>query len=265
MGKFLFLMILLIPSLSFGQEETWNNYLAQFEKGAGSVVLNMDIVKRAPIKSLPFIIITGVKFDLCDKNGFPQKEGFEKLYQISDSIYKAIENFTETEFVGTFTYQCERLDYIYVKDTIGLRNKVSATYKRIFPDYENYINIRSDKEWSAYLEFLYPNEETLEFMSNQSVIDKLIAEGDNLTQARKVDHWIYFLNKKDLNDFTEYAKSQSFKIEGSDKEGQEYQLHISRTDKVDIDSISKITTQLKKESKKFNGEYDGWETVIIKK
>lgn len=267
MKKILFLIILLIPELLLGQEETWNNYLGQFENGTGSVVLNMDIVKRAPIKALPFIIISGVKFKPCDKNGLPEDEGFAKLYQISDSINKAIENITETEFVGTFTYQCERLDYIYVKDTSGLRNEVSATYKRLFPEYDSYINIRYDKEWAAYLEFLYPNEQTMEYMSNQSVLDKLIAEGDNLIQARQVDHWLYFSNKKDLNDFAEYAKGQSFKIEGTDKvKGQElpYQLQISRTDKVDIESISKVTIQLRTDSKRFNGEYDGWETFIVK-
>jgi hypothetical protein len=43
-----------------------------------------------------------------------------------------------------------------------------------------------------------------------------------------------------------------------------YQLQISRTDSVETSYISKITIELRKKAKELNGEYDGWETFVVK-
>jgi len=267
MRKLLLLLTILLPELIWGQEDSWNNYLAQFENGPGSVVLNMDIIKRAPMDELPFIVITGVKLNECDENGFPKQSEFKKLYQISDSIINTIGKISKAELVGTFTYQCERLDYIYVHDSTELRMNIEKTFKTLFPEYATSISIRNDREWSAYKKFLFPNEITFEYMSNKSVIDKLIEQGDNLKEPRQVDHWLYFYNKKDSEIFAKVAKNLSFNVEGIEhikKANLPYQVHLSRIDNVDIESITKITIQLRDQAKKYNGEYDGWETFIIK-
>jgi hypothetical protein len=264
----LLLSIILYPFLIFGQNDNWDVYLAQYEKGPGSVTLNMDLINRAPIVDLPYILITGVKTKQCDPNGFPIQKELNNLYKISDSIISMVNRFTKAEVAGSFTYQCERLDYIYVKDSISLRSTIAAAYKKLFPEYIPYIKFSIDKEWKAYKEFLYPNEETIEYMSNQKVINHLVEGGDDLNKSRQVDHWIYFQSKQDRDKFINYAKKNSFKIE-SEKylkgEKLPYQLRISRTDKVDLASITSVTLQLKKEAIKFLGDYDGWETFIVKK
>jgi uncharacterized protein (TIGR01619 family) len=261
------LLMIFYSLLIYGQKDTWDVYLAQYEKGPGSVTLNMDLIKRAPIFDLPYILVTGVKAKKCDLNGFPEQTEFQILYRISDSINVIVNQFTKAEFVGSFTYQCERLDYIYVKDTISLRGKLETTYKKLFPEYTSSIKLRLDKNWDAYKEFLYPNEETLEYMSNQKVINQLVAGGDALSKPRQVDHWIYFQTKQDRDKFINFAKENSFKIESENylKEDKlPYQLRISRIDYVDLSSITKVTLKLKKEARKGLGDYDGWETFIVK-
>jgi hypothetical protein len=269
MKKTIFLLsIILFPFIISGQNGNWDVYLAQFEKGPGSVTLNMDLIRRAPIVDLQFILITGVKTKRCDSNGFPIQTEFNNLYKISDSIISVVNHFTKAEVAGSFTYQCERLDYIYIKDTTLLRSKIAESYKKLFPEYTPYINLRVDKAWKAYKEFLYPNEETLEYMSNQKVINQLLEGGDDLSNSRQVDHWIYFQAKQDRDKFIKFAKDNSFKVESEDYlkgEKLPYQLRISRTDKVDLPSITKVTLQLKKEAIKLSADYDGWETFIVKK
>ena len=70
------------------------------------------------------------------------------------------------------------MDYYYAADTAGIREKLSKLYATQFKSYEPYINIKADKEWQIYLEFLYPNDETRETMSNQKVVLKLQEAGD---------------------------------------------------------------------------------------
>jgi hypothetical protein len=268
MKKIQVLLILIFNTLIISaQKDNWDVYLAQYEKGPGSVVLDMDIIHLAPFKDLPYILITGVSIKKCNKDGFPEQNEFQKLYQISDSINRVVNHLVKTKFVGTFTYQCERNDYIYVNDTVGLRNKLEEAYRKYFPEYKPYINLRIDKNWIAYKEFLYPNETTFEYMSNQKVINQLLSAGDNLSQSRQVDHWLYFPTKNDRDSFSIYAEKQFFKIEDKNylkDEKMPFQLKISRKDKVDIESISTITLQLRKEATKDHGDYDGWETMVIK-
>ncbi len=95
-------------------------------------------------------------------------------------------------------------------------------------------------------------------MENEKMILNLTKAGDNLSKPRQVDYWLYFKTAADREKFNLESKEYSKNSE------LHYQLKISRVDKVDIDSITKITTTLKKKAAGLNGDYDGWETVVIK-
>jgi uncharacterized protein (TIGR01619 family) len=260
-------IIILTHQCIYSQEGNWDVYIAQWEEGPGSVTLNMDLINSSPKSDMPFLLITGVKYKKCTEDGFPEKGEFDVLYEISDSVNLTVSKLTLSEHVGTFTHQCERLDYIYIKDTIGIRSKLEKLYSSKFKKYNYYINIKVDERWKAYREFLYPNEETLEYMSNQKIVAKLFEAGDDLSKPRQVDHWIYFRNVKDREAFVNQVKNQNFKIESMDVVKEEkfpFQLHISRKDNVDLQSICKVTLELKKIAALYNGDYDGWETFVVK-
>jgi hypothetical protein len=260
--------LLLQTLLSFSQEEQWDVYLAQYEKGVGSTVLNMSLKQLAPMKQFPYLLTTGVKLINCSPEGLPVKDELDVLYQISDRIKALVDSISINKLAGTFSYQCERIDYYYLSDTNEVRKSLEAAYKNYFPNYKYSIKISNDQNWEGYLTFLYPNEETYEYMSNEKVIGNLTKEGDDLSKPRQVDHWLYFKTEADRNKFILYATKEKFKIEKKDyyKDSKlPYRLQISRTDKVDINSISTITIALRKKALEYNGKYDGWETFVIKK
>ncbi|MCM3654588.1 ribonuclease E inhibitor RraB [Metabacillus litoralis] len=66
--------------------------------------------------------------------------------------------------------------------------------------------------------------------------------------------------------FIKAVKKKGFSIEEEsnqmDEEGK-YILSLSRMDAVDFDSINEVTDLLVEISEKYEGEYDGWETVVI--
>jgi len=264
----MFLLTLFITSLSaISQEESWDVYMAQYEKGAGSTVINMSAKDYAPLKEFPFLLETGVHLINCTGDGLPSKAEFDKLYKISDKIKAVIDAAAKNKLVGTFSYQCERIDYYYLGDTGAIRQKIEAVYKSAFPRYKYSITIRKDENWEAYLTFLYPNDETREYMENEKVILNLTKAGDNLSKPRQVDHWLYFKTEDDRSKFVAYCSNEHYKIEGKNflKDATlHYQLQISRVDNVDLSSISKITILLRKKASELNGSYDGWETIVIK-
>lgn len=268
MKRILFSVIftLLIQSL-FSQSGEWDTYLARYEKGPGSTLVNMSLVKTAPDQQYPYLFAAGVQFRNCTAEGLPAPLAFNTLNKISDSVVALLNRSGKPVLAGTFTYQCERKDYFYVTDTTGLREAVTGLLARQFPGYRPAFLVKEDRSWDAYLRFLYPNEETREYMSNQKVVMQLQKAGDKLDQPRLVDHWLYFKTETDRECFVYTAVSKKFKIELKEivaGQALPYKLHISRTDRADLRSINTLTNWLKEEAKKCKGEYDGWETVVIK-
>jgi uncharacterized protein (TIGR01619 family) len=257
----------LVPVILTAQQPQWETYMGQYENGPGSTILDMSVKDKAPVKALPFLLVTGINFEKCNTDGLPEKEAFSQLYKVSDAVKLCMDSFIENIFAGTFTYQCERLDYYYIKDTAGIRQRLDKLYIDSFAGSKFYTNIKVDKIWQAYLDFLYPNALSLEFMLNEKLLMKLQEAGDQPDKERPVDHLLYFTTEADQQCFIPYILKQRFKIlakEKTDDSKRSYKLLISRTDKVDLATISAITIDLKRVAMKCNGEYDGWETAVVK-
>ena len=267
MKRTLLLIGLICSLICSAQEEDWGTYIAEYEGKPGTTLVDMGLKSSAPLSGYPYILVTGVKYKNCREDGFPEQGEFEKLYAISDAIGAKLKSLKLYKMAGTFTHNCERLDYYYISDTSNLRNNLASFYKTKFPSYTYYISIKTDKDWNAYLDFLYPSEITLEYMSNQKVLNALTDAGDKLVEPRSVDHWAYFGNETDRNCYINFVKKSGFKVEATEINNEQklkYSIHFSRVDKVDIESITNVTIDLRKSAKKCNGEYDGWESVVVK-
>jgi len=267
MRKLLLFLILGIANTALAQEEEWDVYLASYNGKPGSTVINMGLKKTAPLIKFPYVLVTGVRYTNCREDGFPEEGELDRLHVVSDSLDANLKAAFSIKKAGSFTNNCERLEYYYLSDTMGVRGKLLQLYASVFGSYEPYINIKADRQWTYYLEFLYPNATIREYMLNQKVLDALLKAGDNLEAARKVDHWAYFRTTKDMGCFLATIKAMGFEIgeTGNDeKSPMPFRLQFSRKDKVDLSSISAVTTDLRKKAAICQGDYDGWETFVIK-
>ena len=258
--------LLLINQLQ-AQEENWQNYIATFENKPGSVIVNMQLKEVAPIKKLPIVLVVGVTYSNCSEDGFPEKNAFDQLYQIADSIQSWLPLKAAATLVGSFTHNCQRLDYYYITDSSNIRKTLLTKLEKIYPEFPPYLNIKLDASWTYYLDFLYPNEYYEEFIKNQQVVLQLMKSGDSLTKERIVEHWIYFSTEKDRTCFLEQIKSDGFTIDEKRNRSdltQSYQLKISRKDSVDPYKITTLTLELRKKAATCKGDYDGWETIVVK-
>jgi Family of unknown function (DUF695)/Regulator of ribonuclease activity B len=248
--------------------ENWDTYMAKFEKNkAGSVLVNLALKKVSPMEAYPFLVVTGVKYTDCPDKGFPSKREYNNLYAISDSVKAEMEKISPAILCGTFTFQCQRLDYFYVADTSRARLHLQSLYRNRFPAYEYYINIKADKAWLSYNDFLYPNDKILDFMGNQKILMALQRAGDKLTRYRPIDHSSSFKTEADRTCFISYAIKKGFRITKKDDKGEAggpFRVIITKTDRPAVSTISKITLELRQQAAKCNGEYESWETVVIR-
>ncbi|MEN0006846.1 MAG: DUF695 domain-containing protein [Bacteroidota bacterium] len=249
-------------------DEYWDNYIAYYEnERPGSVMLRMDLINQAPIKGFEQVIITGVQYASDRPDGFPVASTMDTLYQIEEAVTAIIKQSTEVIFAGAFTFEKERLAYFYVQEVGDLKEQLANFYTSNYPQYQSILSIEEDANWGHYLEFLYPNEETLSYMNDSKVIENLKRAGDQLDQARRIDFWLYFPSKALLESCKEELLPLGFSVEKiaiNEQSDLQHELQIYKSDVVNINSIYSTTSELRTLAQKYQGSYDGWETVVIK-
>lgn len=255
-------------STAFAQEdENWETYMAQVDKKPASLLVNLALYDRSPNKLLPYLLITGPKSKLCQSNGLPPKDEISQLEEILHSADLFITGVTAKALAGTMTYNCQRVNYYYIKDTVGIEQALSRMYRRSFKDYKYVYKIKHEPDWSTYRNFLYPNEENLTWIENNKIITKLITQGDSLTKPRNISFVLLFKKEEDRKAFIYFANQKEYKIDEVNfikNADMPYLLKISKFDKIQPGIISQMSTEIKTEIKKYNGMYEGWTSELQK-
>lgn len=267
--KFIFRTFFLLPFLFYGQspQEDWQTYMAAYEGNKpGSTTVRMDLIEKAPMVDYNYVLVTGITYESERDDGLPKgDETFKLLHKIGNELEELLK-MQEGMLVGSFMFDFERLEYFYLKSDSGAKEKIEAYYKTNYPNKKYYLKIEEDKNWEYYTKFLYPNEVTQNYMTDIRLIDELKEAGDKLIIERRVDHWVYFKNKENLELFTEAIVNLNFKIEFSGRKGVAkfpYSLQFYKYNKADIDTINAITSSLLEMVKNYNSKYEGWETIVI--
>lgn len=256
------------PDLALEVPEDWNFYMCQIDEVPASYFLNLALAKIAPITNRSTLLWVEIKMNCSRKDGLSSSEEFEHLAQIEDQIIPALTSELAILYVGRLTHNHLRDLYFYCEDGTDPEHIINEVMQ-FYPEYRYRFDQKLDSDWSTYFNYMYPSKEIMQTISNRSVIENLQNHGDNLEVARAIDHWIYFKNEVDLHKFVEIILSWDFQINQRNKieeyDGFPYQLQISKTEFVDQQSIDHCTLQLSQLANQLNGEYDGWETVVIKK
>jgi len=244
-------------------QEDWVNYVVMKDNGVMSVSLDLNLdLNRPNYKNL---LIVGGQFSDCMKNGFPSEKGLPGLYAFSDSIAQAIERIGPNRLAGYITYKCMAFDVFYVKDTTGLRDELTHMIDDNFSEDKSYIDIKFDKNWTYYANFLYPRSYSAEFLTDQQYLTDLVLQGDDLLGLRKVNHWIYSKSVEKRNALGQKLKRLKFSLDSiayiRDRE-YPFQLTISRQDSITPSSIYELTTMLRNLSASVQSQYDGWSTEL---
>ncbi len=259
--SFLFIVGLLLSSPVSGQ---WEQYFAQWEGRPGSMLVDMGVRATAPLDDYPYLVSVGVAYEQCNDQGFPDTTTYQELTDISDKLFGYMDIQTTCRLVGTFTHDCRRLDYYYLKDTVAVRDFLIKFFSTNGEEYEALVNIKYDPEWNHYLNFIYPDLYIREYLMNADVINQLVAQGDDINKPRRIEHWAYFETEADRDRYRLIVLERGFKEETQGREGDQYYYHFSRRDHIEPEYITELTVHLQTEAQQLNGTYDGWESVVKK-
>lgn len=251
---------LIIPTYA---QEDWVDYVTEKDKGIMSISLDLSLDLSKP--RYYNLVLVGGQFINCMDNGFPTEEGLQDLMDFSDSMANAIDEVTPNRLVGYITYKCMGFDVYYVKDTVNLRNNITSVIDENFDDHLTYIEIKKDKSWVYYNDYMFPRDFSAQFLVDQNYLHSLVLQGDDLQGLRNINHWIYFKSLKKRNSFEKKIKNYKFSLDSiAYKKGSNYpyELIFSRQDSISPASIYRLTSLLRSLSAPLNGQYDGWSTEL---
>ncbi|MCD9189314.1 MAG: DUF695 domain-containing protein [Pyrinomonadaceae bacterium] len=248
-------------------QEDWAVYFCTCnEDEIGSVLVDLGYTNMAPIESKSYLITVTTFMNNPGKDGLSSNEESDVLNKIEDYFIESINKEFDSIYAGRLKYGGKILSYFYSSTSEKIQDTIDKL-KHNFPDYRFEYSIKEEKDWRAYFEVLYPSPFEMQVIQNGRVVENIESHGDNLQKERQVDHWIYFQTGDDRENFLKSIEGNNFEIVNKDKTNfgdSPFSLQLSRIDKVDYESVNEYVMYLWQKAQEFNGNYDGWETFIVR-
>lgn len=247
--------------------EDWANYYSNIDNVIGSIIVDLGIIKIAPILDKPNVVWVSILMQKPQEDGFSSNEESKVLDEMEDNLIDNIIHKHNAVYIGRLTSDGNRALYFYFGDNSLYDQTISQSMVN-YPSYEYDYGTKEDKNWDGYFDFLYPMPDQLQMIMNARVIRNLENSGDNLTSERMVDHWVYFKNDTDTKNYISEVEKLNFKVMSSNIKDTtsefKHQINIGRTDNVDYDSVNDYVLDLWELANKHNGSYDGWGCPVMK-
>ena len=229
-------------------------------------MLDLALAPHAPISEKPELIQVTVSLNDPNEFGLTNPGEAEILYVMEDRLSEHISLNLGGLYVARNTSDRKRIFYFYCQSSAGYQGVVEEVMDS-FSGHSYSCISSSDPEWTFYQQFLYPSPSEYQSILNRRVIEKLEQHGDNLSQAREVEHFLYFPDESSRSRFISQIHHHRFTIcsQGfrQESEAHPYSLMISRVDRVDPASIDDVVLQLMRLAESCDGQYDGWGTGIV--
>lgn len=246
----------------------WDFYFARVNDAAASIFVNLALLGSIPDTKRPYLLYIWLYFQQPRDDGLSSRTEASTLFKIENAMTRAATRSSDAQFVGRITTQGRRELYFYGKSTGHFQDSIASVMRR-FPKYKFDTGYQRDREWSHYVNVLYPSPISIQWMKDRDTVDVLESHGDSLRSSRPVRHWAYFKAANKRAAFIRKAIALGYKLIDQSTctnagDNCPFGVILERKDRVDLDSINSISVRLLKLSQSLGGSYDGWETQLVK-
>jgi len=244
--------------------DNWKSYLCNVNGSLASVFVNLGLRGQVPVLSKPWLLWTWLHFQSPRPDGLSDSKEALTLFKIEDALNLRVSRDCRAIPCGRITTQGRREFYFYAETREGFGEAVAGALAG-FEGYKFDLGDQEDELWEQYLNVLYPSAEEVERIKNRELLEVLIEQGDVLTAARDVQHWIYFLSEQSRSSFREAVVKAGFRIvsESRPEDDMPFGISVARRQPVEQGLIDATVIELVKLSQRFEGDYDGWETPVV--
>lgn len=243
----------------------WASYLSHFTHYPVIIALDMGLAPVAPVAGYDQYLTVSIPMIQPLLNGFPNEKELGLFWEMERFIVEQVERTANAIYAGRTTTQGKKHLIFFLYDSTKIPS-IMAKVNRKYSSYAIQSRLEADPEWDIYFDLLYPNLEETNSLLNQRMVNRLLRQGDDLTQVRWVDHWIYFKTEEGRTAFINTVEGQGFETEAvPTQEGEHHYPYLVRTRKqhlVDLKTVNAITATIRTWARTHGGDYDGWETAV---
>ena len=239
--------------------------------GEHQAIIAYDHGLREEIDGIAPTSLLKVKATVADPDeaGLPNREEIDRLNALEDGLTAALLP-RGAVLVGRVTVASLRIFYYYVDiDEIDAEGIIDAQSDRT--GYELRFTLREDAGREGYWQDLYPSRQERQAASDLRVIESLESRGDELTAARRIDHWAYFAAEDGMQAFARWLEAEGYGVESAKQVNPEDVADLEHPWRVvffnemvpTIQNVSRVTAKLSDMAAELDGAYDGWETGVV--
>ncbi len=208
--------------------------------------------------NFPWLFSVFVKYDGLDESS----QAYEEFLETKESLIIGIEYEDKAKYLGMRVVDGWSEFYFCASDSKELNAMVTAMLKDTGYAYES--NIIKDKKWNFYETQLFPSELELAHIQSDKIIFLLEEEGEDLTIARDVEHYVSFLTPTQKNRFVNTLDVDGFSVKDEiSNEDFEHGIALVKNHTVTQEEVRKIVSDLFAKVKEEQGFYEGWSTTLV--
>lgn len=265
---FLLMMFFSLQALSQTPESDWDAYVMDMKGKPVSIVVDLSLASRAPMKDRPMALVVRTKLQQPRTDGQPGRDEIPRLDSMEEDIVNRLSRATGAVYAGRFTQRGIREFCFFALDSVGYSEALFAAFAG-YPGYEWLGKAVEDKAWSNYFDMLYPAPDQLDRMRFRRQSDALRQHGDALERPRPVEHQLQFKSRVARDQFLRLPGMGEFTIVDLPElpdEGAEFpfSLRIQGPGVPDYRYIEQVIMPMRTKATELKGKYTGWYCDILR-
>lgn len=243
----------------------WEWYQRLVDERPVLAQVNVGVLGGEPDAGRPFIVRADAAIRDADAEGLPGKAEFARLESLGERLMAAAARVGAPECLGVLTGRGRRSWYFGVATSPALQEALREAARWAGSEVE--VSATRDPGWKVLEEELLPSPEEIRWNADMSVIAQLEEAGDDMASPRPIVHYAYFPSGDARREFVGWLEESGFAVEGMIEPGEQNALPGVKFSHVGVPEIGEVferTSGAAIEAEKCGGEYDGWETAVVR-
>lgn len=245
-------------------QNIWHSFPTNMGDDQASIFFNESYAEVAAQDKLHYLLRVELAFQEHTDIGLPSNSEFDALCALEDDLEKYLLKLNGV-YVGRISVGGRRFLYFYLPSCERRALKATKKVEKLH-GYQLFTQWSQDVDKSAYWQQLYPTDDDWQIIRDLRVLNVLYDNNDNPETVRNVDHWAYFNQPSQADQFKQWLESERYKnieIEPVDEQNK-IRVRFSHDGNMALGELTRHTIPSNRKAKELGGYYDGWETSIEK-